>query len=215
MESRKTKDRNIETYNRKRGNLEKRLKKEFIDHGIATIPCKVSGIDDIISSYSVKGYESLNSEFVEYVNNIADLVPEEYPIVLAIVGHKFTEEEQAIIKTTIEDDYAYDLGSIEEENKYHQKVFWGMVAGILLSGTMLTIFDWWETAPLELLFVLFWFFADTFFDYLFLEGRVLRKQQLKAARLACVLVGFAEEYNGEDYDEMEAKEVFDALYRKV
>lgn len=77
---------NILAYKRKRSDVEKRLRKEFIDHGIATIPCKVSGMDDILSSYSVPGYESLNSEFVDYLINITELIPEEYPIVLNIVG---------------------------------------------------------------------------------------------------------------------------------
>ena len=215
MKLRNIKRRNLQAYDRKSGNLEKRLEKEFIDHGIATIPCKVSGTDDIISPYSVKGYdESLNSEFVEYVNDIADLVPEEYPIVLSIVGQKFTKEDQNTIKNTIEDDFAYDLGAVEKENKYHQKVFWWMVAGILLSGIMLTVFDWLETVSLELLFVFFWFFADTFVDYLLLEGRQLRKQQLKAARLACLRVEFSEEYDEEDYTEEEAEEIRNELYHE-
>ena len=215
MKRQRIKRRNLQAYDRKSGNLEKRLEKDYIDHGIATIPCKISGFDDVISPYSVKGYESLNSEFVEYVNGIADLVPEEYPIVLSIVGQEFTKEEQETIKSTIEDDFAYDLGSVEEENKYHRKVFWWMVAGILLSGVMLTVFDWWKTAPLELLFVFFWFFADTFFDYLLLEGRQLRKQQLKAARLACLKVEFSEEYDEEDYSEEEAEEIRNELYHET
>ena len=53
------KQRNLQAYDRKSGNLEKRLEKDYIDHGIATIPCKISGFDDVISPYSVKGYESL------------------------------------------------------------------------------------------------------------------------------------------------------------
>ena len=215
MKSQRIKQRNLQAYDRKSGNLEKRLEKDYIDHGIATIPCKISGFDDVISPYSVKGYESLNSEFVEYVNDIADLVPEEYPIVLSIVGQEFTGEEQETIKSTIEDDFAYDLGSVEEENKYHRKVFWGMVAGILLSGIMLTVFTWWDTVPLELLFVFFWFFADTFFDYLLLEGRQLRKQQLKAARLACLKVEFSAEYDEEDYSEEEAEEIRNELYHET
>lgn len=214
MKSRNIKRKNLQAYNRKSGNLKKRLEKEFIDHGIATIPCKVSGIDDIISPYSVPGYESLNSEFVDYINDIADLVPKEYPIVLAIVGQKFTKEEQETIRNTIEDDFAYDLGSVEEENKYHLKVFWWMAAGILLSGIMLTVFERWSTVPLELLFVFFWFFADTFVDYLFIEGRQLRQQQLKAARLACLKVEFSEEYDEDDYTEEEAEEILNELYHE-
>ena len=215
VKTRKVLRKNLQAYDRKRGNMKRRLEKEFIDHGIATIPCKVNGIDDIISPYSVAGYESLNSEFVEYVNDIADLIPKEYPIVLSIVGHKFTKAEQETIVRTVEDDFAYDLGTVEEENKYHLRVFLWMVAGILLSGVMLTVFEWWATAPLELLFVFFWFFADTFVDYLFIEGRQHRKQRLNAAQLACMKVEFSEEYDELDYSEEEAEKIFDEMYHKA
>ena len=47
MKLRSIKRRNLQAYDRKSGNLEKRLEKEFIDHVIATIPCKVSGTDDV------------------------------------------------------------------------------------------------------------------------------------------------------------------------
>ncbi len=203
---------NIRAYNRKKSGLERRLEKEFLDHGIATIPCKVSGVDDVISTYSVVAYESLSSDFVEYVNDIVDSVPEEYPIVLSIVGHKFTKEEQTTIRTTIEDDFAYDLGAVEKENKKHLKIFLGMLAGLVVSSVMLTVFNWWSEIPTELLFVFFWFFAETLADYLFLGGRQLRKERLKAARLACLRVEFSEEYDESDYSEEEAEQIFDELY---
>lgn len=214
MKDRKQIRKLLHTYNRKTSNLEKRLEDEFLDHGIATIPCKVSGIEDIISPYSVKGYESLNSDFVEYIEGIVEYVPEEYPVVLSIVGHIFTEEEQETIRTTIEDDFAYNLGSIEEENKHHFRVFVGMVLGLILTGILLNIFERWETMPKELLFVFFWFFADTFVDYLLLGGRELRKQRIKAARLACIRVEFSEEYDDQDYSEEEAAEIIDDVYQR-
>ena len=211
MKNRKQYWKNIRVYSRKRSNLEKRLEREFLDHGIATVPCKVSGMDDIISTYSVKGYESLDSGFVEYLCDIVDLVPEEYPIVLDIVGKKFTKEEQEIIRCTIKDDFAYDLGIVEKENKYHLRIFFGMLAGICLSGLLLIYFEWWALVPLELLFVLFWFFADTFTEYLLIDGRQLYKQRIRAARLACLKIEFSEEYDEQDYSEEEAKKVFDDL----
>ena len=215
MKLQNIKRRNIQAYDRKSGNLEKRLEKDYIDHGIATIPCKISGFDDIISPYSVKGYESLNSEFVEYVNGIADLVPEEYPIVLSIVGQKFTREEQETIKSTIEDDFAYDLGSVEEENKYRRRVFIWMTVGLALSCILLAVLKWQESIQLELLFVVFWFCADVFVDYLLIEGWQLKKRRIRAARLACLKVEFSEEYDEEDYTEEEAEEIRNELYHET
>lgn len=215
MKKRRQLWKNIQAYNHKKSNIERRLEKEFLDHGIATIPCKVNGIGDILSSYSVAGYESLDSGFVEYINSIEELVPEKYPLVLSIVGHKFTPQEQETIRSTIEYDFAYNLGFVEEENKHHIRVFIGMTAGLVVTSIMLTIFNWWGMIPKELLFVFFWFFADVFVDYLLLEGWRLKKQRIKAARLACIKTVFSEEYDERDYSEEEAEKVFNDLYNNA
>lgn len=206
---------NLQVYKHKRSNIEKRLESEFIDHGIATIPCKVNDMEDIISSYSVDGYETLNSDFVEYLNGIADIVPEQYPIVLSIVGKRFTENEQRVIKSTIEYDLAYNLGSAEKDSWHLIKMFVIMLIGTVLSGKLISIFDWWPDVPMETLYIFFWFFAYTIVEYIFLDGRDLKKQRIRAARLACVSVAFSEEYDERDYSEEEAKEIFDELYSET
>lgn len=202
-------------YNHKKSNIETRLRNEFIDHGIATIPCKVNSIEDIISPFSVPGYESLNSSFVEYISGISDAVPDYCPIVLSIVGHKFTEEQQNTIRNTIVDDCAYNLGSVEKENRHHLNVFLWMAAGLVLSCILLAVLKWQESIQLELLFVVFWFCADVFVDYLLIEGWQLKKQRIRAARLACLKVTFSEEYDERDYSEQEAEEIINELYRET
>lgn len=134
---------------------------------------------------------------------------------LSIVGHKFTPQEQETIRSTIEYDFAYNLGYVEEENKHHFRIFIGMTAGLVLTSIMLTVFNWWGTIPKELLFVFFWFFADMFVNYLLLEGRHLRMQRIKAARLACIKTVFSEEYDERDYSEEEAEKVFNDLYNNA
>ena len=202
---------NYKAYSRKKSHIEARLNEEFIDHGIATIPCKVGGMDDIISPYSVPGYETLDSGFVEYISGTVDCVPDYYPVVLNIVGHKFTEDEQEIIKSTIEDDLAYNLGTVEKENKSHIILFICMAIGLILTSIMISIFKWWSEIPIEMLFVFFWFFADTVVSYLLIEGWQFHKQRLRAARLACMQVIFSEEYDESDYSETEAKEIIDKI----
>lgn len=199
---------NLQVFEQKRSDFEQKLETEFIDHGIATIPCNVGGMDDIISSYSVPGYESLNSDFVDYLSGVADLVPEQYPIVLSIVGTKFTEEEQRVIRGTIEYDTSYNLGQAEKESRNLLKMSIIMIAGTVLSGIMISQFDWWPAVPIELLYIFFWFFAYTIVEYIFLDGRDLKKQRIRAARLSCIKVVFSEEYDESDYSEEEAKEIY-------
>lgn len=214
MKNRKQLRKLYQAYNHKKSNIETRLQNEFIDHGIATIPCKVNGIEDIISPFSVSGYESLNGSFIEYISGIIDVVPDYCPIVLSIVGHKFTEKQQSIIRSTIVDDCAYALGSVEKENRHHLRIFLWMAVGLILSCILLTIFKWQESIQLELLFVVFWFCADVFVDYLLIEGRQLKKQRIRAARLACLKVAFSEEYDERDYSEEEAEEIRNELYHE-
>lgn len=204
---------NMKIYEQKRGDVEKRIEEEFIDHGIATIPCNVSDMSDIISGYSVPGYETIDSGFVEYVSDIVDFIPEQYPVVLSIVGKKFTKEEQEIIKGTLECDTAYALGAVEKEYKHNIKMRWFMVAGIIVGAILLKVFDWWSTIPNEMLFIIYWFFGDRFFDYVLIEGREIKKDRIRAARLACLSVEFAEEFDDSDYSDEEAKEIFDKLHK--
>ena len=51
----------------KKSYLEHRLQKEVMEDGIAYIPCRVEGIGDIISKFSIKDCESLDGEFVDYL----------------------------------------------------------------------------------------------------------------------------------------------------
>jgi hypothetical protein len=62
-----SKRRIVKLFESRSGNLENRLKKDYIQNGVATIPCRVSDYNDVISNYSVKGFETLNQEFVDFI----------------------------------------------------------------------------------------------------------------------------------------------------
>ena len=82
----------LEDYYKKQSNLKHRLEKDVIRDGIAYLACKVDGVDDILSKFSVKGLEAgLNSEFIDALLNFVDCIPQEYPLVLEIHGPRFTE----------------------------------------------------------------------------------------------------------------------------
>ena len=94
-------DNNKKRFLNKKSFLNYRLNKEVLRDGVAYIPCHVENMEDIISKYSIRGNESLNSEFVDYLTDFAEYIPIKYPIVLTIYGPKFTEEEKKIIVDTI------------------------------------------------------------------------------------------------------------------
>ena len=86
MDTVKQKLKNRRLFLKRDAKLAKRLKEDYIDNGIATLPCKVTGTDDMISRFSVPGYETLSSEFSDYIEASAGFIPPEYPIVLEISG---------------------------------------------------------------------------------------------------------------------------------
>ena len=86
---------------RKKVDYDKAVKYYFIDKDVAYITCKVSGLDDIISRYSVPGYELLSEDFSNYLERIMIHIPEKYPLVLEITGHQFTKDEQTRIEDAI------------------------------------------------------------------------------------------------------------------
>ena len=57
----------IGLFESRKGHLDYRLKRDYVKNGIATIPCRITDYSDVISAYSVKGCETLNPDFDEYL----------------------------------------------------------------------------------------------------------------------------------------------------
>ena len=179
----------------KKSYLEHRLQKDVMVDGIAHIPCRVEGIDDIISKFSIKGCESLDGEFKDYLLEFIECIPDEYPVVFEIHGPKFTDEEKNLIIETIDSDANYLLGKTESENRHHRKVFWWMAVGTIGSGILLALIRKIisDDIPIEFFYVLFWLFADAFVRYLFIENSDYQNEKIRAGRTASMKVEFVEE----------------------
>ena len=199
----------------RKGHLDYRIKRDYIRNGIATIPCRISDYSDVISTYSVRGYETLNPDFVAFLRESADMTPEEYPLVLNIIGDCLSEEEKDIIEETILDDAAYDLGMVEKEDSRHTKAFCLMFIGLLLSGGLLWLTRSLAEEPREMFFILFWFMGEELCDYLFMTGYDLRRERRKVGRLASIKVIFSEEYEDPDYTDSEVDRLYSEIERDV
>jgi hypothetical protein len=205
----------IELFESRKGHLDYRLKRDYVRNGIATIPCRVSDYSDVISAYSVKGCETLNPEFDEYLKSTAELMPPECPLVLNIIGNCLSREEQKTVEETIRDDLAYDLGVEEKKEKRHTQTFFLMLAGMLLSGGLLWFTKALADEPRELLYILFWFAGETLCDYLFLTGYELRCERRLAGRLASIKIVFSESYEMPNYTQSEVDELYSEIKKSV
>ncbi len=160
----------------KKSYLKRRLQYDVMEDGTACIPCRVQSMEDVISKFSVRGVESLDAEFLNYILEYADVIPSEYPMVLDLYGPSFTPEEREIIRETVAAEMDYLLGKTEETIHRRRKRMVGMIVGTVISGAVLTFAkQWWYEIPLELLYVIFWLFADSFVRYLFIEKLDIRK----------------------------------------
>lgn len=205
----------IGLFESRKGHLDYRLKRDYVRNGIATIPCRVSDYSDVISAYSVKGCETLNPEFDEYLKSTAELMPPECPLVLNIIGNCLSREEQKTVEETIRDDLAYDLGVVEKKEKRHTQTFFLMLAGMLLSGGLLWFTKALADEPRELLYILFWFAGETLCDYLFLTGYELRCERRLAGRLASIKIVFSESYEMPNYTQSEVDELYSEIEKDV
>ncbi len=177
----------------KKSYLDRRLKQDVMENGVAYIPCRVEGIDDIISKFSVPGCESLDAEFMAYITDFVDFIPIDNPVVLEISGARFTPEEKKIIMDTIEGEMNYLLGKTEDFNSVKRKRFLEMMLGTVISGIVLGVAkEIFDDAPLEFSYVLFWLFADAFVRYFFIEKLDFKDEKIRMGRLASMKVEFVD-----------------------
>lgn len=210
-----SKRRIVKLFESRSGNLEDRLKKDYIQNGVVTIPCRVSDYNDVISNYSVKGFETLNQEFVDYLKRTDEVIPPEYPVVLNIISDTLSAEEKKAIKETIEDHFAYELGVVENHEKRHTRTFILMLIGMVLSGILLWLTRTLEEESRELFFVLFWFLGDTLCDYIFLTGHDLRHDRRLAGRLASVKIIFSDVFEKPKYTDTNREKLYSEIEKDV
>ena len=211
----------LRLFERRRGLLDYRIKRDYVRNGIATIPCRISSYNDVISTYSVKGYETLNTEFYDYLTSTAEVTPPEYPLVLNIIGDCLSAEEKKTIEDIIRDDFAYNLGMVEKDEKRHVHNFFFTIVGLVLSGVLMWLTEAWLGQSgglayiLELIYILFWFMGEMLCDYIFLSGHDLRQARRVAGRLASIKVVFSDSYEDRNYTQSQVDELYSEIEKEV
>ena len=202
-------------FEKRRARLDARVARDYVRNGVVSIPCRVTGYHDVISTYSVEGRETLIPDFVDYVKSTAEVTPEEYPIVLEVIGGGLSQKEREVIERIVEDDFAYELGMVEKEERRHKRVFIVMLVTLLLVGGFLMLAEGLSELPRELVFIIFWFAGDTLCDYILLTGRDLRRDRRLAGRLASIKVVFSESYEDGGYTQDDVERLYSQIEKDV
>ncbi len=185
---------NIKKFSKKSVDLDKFVKDIYVDNGLAYISCNVTDYYDIIDRLSVSGYEWINGHFARFLEQNANYIPTEYPIVLEICGHRFTKEQQESIEATIADYYALKMGDtqMELEKNKGRAIFLAVMALVFACFVYLTsrLTGAAVSVLVEVVFILFWVFVWELADCLLFERRDLREARTEAAQLASLKVTF-------------------------
>ncbi|MBQ7493498.1 MAG: hypothetical protein IJT47_03615 [Selenomonadaceae bacterium] len=201
----------IRLFERKKSRIDSRIKRDYIENGIATVHCCISDYNDIINTYSAKDQESLNPNFVDYLQDAAGPIPDECPLVLNVIGNCLSADEKKIIAEIIRDDFFYRLGRVEREQEREFRLFIFMLVGLIVSGILLWLTVSLDEVPREIFIVFFWFFGDRMFEYLFITERELRQEQRLAGRLASIKVIFSDTYEKPHYTEEQINKLYAEL----
>lgn len=207
---------NLKRFKRKNVDVAKFVKDLYVDSGMAYISCNVDGYNDIISRYSVKGYEWLNHNFVRFVDENANFVPTEYPIILEICGHRFSKSERECIEATVADYYALELGDAQmalERNTMECLVLFGFSIISVISIWLALRGNIGRTIW-EILIVFLCFFIWEFIDSFAFERSELMENKLKAAQVASMKLTFQEKFEDGPVEPEEAREILNEIFEE-
>lgn len=208
---------NLRRFSQKSVDEKKFLRDFYVDNGLAYISCNVKQYSDIIDPYSVKGYEWLSESFVRFVEENANYIPPEYPIVLEICGGRFTEEQHTTIEATIADYFALKMVDVQwnMESNRNRMIFLGglcLIFALFLYGASLIDLP----RPIaEAPFVLFWFALWDLAELALLDRRDLLEEKVYAARLASVVITFQDKFEDGPLEPEEEKKVLEEIFEEV
>ena len=198
---------------------EKKFIKDFyVDNGLAYISCNVRSYNDIIDPFSVEGYEWLSESFVRFVEENANYIPPEYPIVLEICGCKFNKAQRECIEETIADYFALRMVDVQwnlESNRSRILFLIALVAAFAVFVWYTSRFPNLPRPVAEAPFVLFWFALWDCAELFFLDRRDLQEEKLYAARLASVKVTFALQFEDGPLEPEEEQKVLEEIFEEV
>ncbi|MDD2955905.1 MAG: hypothetical protein PHD67_06280 [Oscillospiraceae bacterium] len=180
---------NIRHFKKKEIDYAKYIKDFYLDNGIAYISCSVRSIEDVINPYSVKGYEDLNPELANYIEENAYHIPVEYPIVLEICGGSFSPAEKKVIEETVLDHFGLKLGDAQLDLSQNRANSLRLLVLGLASFALFFILGKLDVLGTVLDFA-FWFFIWEFGDMVWLTRNELLENKTAAAQLASLKIVF-------------------------
>lgn len=207
---------NLLKFNRKSVDVAKFVKDLYVDNGMAYISCNVDKYTDIINKHSVEGYEWPNGHFVEFVDDNAQFVPTEYPIILEVCGCDFTKKQQDCIEATLADYYALQLGNAQLDLQRNTKE----CILLFIFGILSILGIWFATrgnvgnTVWELLLVFLCFFIWEFLETFVFERSEYLERKLEAAQMASMKVTFQKKFEDGPVEPEEEEQILQEIFEE-
>lgn len=153
--------------------------------GRAIINVGAENYDDIFSPYCYKGGDTLSSTLVEYLNQKANTVPLDHDLTIRFHVKDASEEKRKEIRAALKENYQSDIRGID--NKMQSTALfsmWFILLGILFTVAYLLLLDKVPIAVTYIMDLFSWLFLWEGIDAFFLDRRLMKRDKLKALRLA-------------------------------
>lgn len=209
-------DRNfLQLFKKRKGQLEKRVNRDYISNGVATIPCRIDDYSDVISTYGGTSYETLEPDFVDYIKGVSDVTPIQYPLVINIVGNCLSDREKETIGEIIRDDFNYELGVVERKTRRDMFIFTGLLLFLIVSGLILFFIRFPAEIPRLVIFIIYEFVGYTMVEIFFMSGSDLRREKRLAGRLASAGVTFSDSFEKAEYSDSDVERIYSDIEKDV
>ncbi len=172
----------------------KDFKTKIATDGYVHLAFHASGLNDIIHSYSVPGYEYLTGSFVEFLDRFRPVIPHKAPIVLEITGTEFSDAQKDTIDKAVWMHYGLYLSEADlnlKKKKTRLALF--LILMLLSSCFLFLVANFSNEVVINYGYILFWFFAYRVFTYLILDCLPIYKEYLWYRHLASLKLVFSDD----------------------
>ena len=155
------------------------------EDGSAVISCVATGVDDVIRKTSVTGYEMLNTELEEYIDQQLPYIPEDGDTRLEFTGGEFSDDEEKTVLRAVTNYYAFRVENAKKEYRGSiHRIVWFLIlmaaATVLLFCTEHTV----DKATLEFITMIFWLIGDYLIEFVLLGFTEAKANLKRISRLA-------------------------------
>ncbi len=210
------KEARIRVFRNRKADLRKHIREYYIENGVAFISCNVRSYYDIIDPFSVEGYEWLNASFVRFVEENANYIPFEYPIMLEICNARFTAKQQERIEHTIREYYALKVGDTQADMRENRKktltLFAAGIALLILLLLLSRIVQGIGVYSREILVVFFWFCIWEAADLILYDRSDMVYDKTLYAQLESMKISFQLRFEDTPVDDEEAKQIIEEVF---